>query len=680
MTKTVSAQVLQKIKNLRGQIAEHNYKYYILDEPSIPDAEYDRLFRELEELEAQYPETVTINSPTQRVGAKPLSAFSQVTHELPMLSLGNAFSNEEVQAFNQRITDRLQSSDSITYVCEPKLDGLAVSILYENGQFKRAATRGDGTIGEDITQNVRTIPTVPMQLRGHDYPNRLEVRGEVYMPKLGFNQLNQKAQENNEKQFANPRNAAAGSLRQLDPNITAKRPLEIYCYSVGITEPEISQTNHYAVLQQLQQWGFRINDKIQCVNGVQACLDYYKNIAEERNDLAYEIDGVVYKVNDFAQQQALGFVSRAPRWAIAHKFPAQEELSKILDIEFQVGRTGAITPVARLAPTSVGGVTVSNATLHNMDELTRKDIRIGDSVIIRRAGDVIPEVVSSIKERRPADAKKITLPKECPVCGSEVIKPEDEAVARCMGGLYCPAQRKEAIKHFASRKAMDIDGLGDKLVEQLVNLQLIDSVADLFTLEVDQIAGIDRMGIKSADNLLAALEKAKSTTLAKFLYALGIREVGEATANNLAQGLGSLEAIMTADLDSLLAIQDIGPVVASNILHFFQQEHNLEVIQALRNQGVNWPKVEQIKRDNLPLASYTYVLTGTLQSMPRSKAKDYLQQLGAKVSGSVSKKTTAVIAGAEAGSKLTKAEGLGVAVMSEAELITLLTDNGVEGL
>lgn len=666
----------QKIQKLREQLNFHNYRYYVLDDPEIPDAEYDRLLRELEKLEAEHPELITEDSPTQRVGAKPLASFDQVQHEIPMLSLGNCFSQEELDAFIKRIGDRLGSNEQIEFTVEPKLDGLAVSLRYENGLLVQAATRGDGTTGENITQNIRTIPSVPLRLIGDDVPPVLEVRGEVYMPKQGFEELNRRAAERGEKVFANPRNAAAGSLRQLDSSITATRPLEIYCYGHGSVEGWDLPATHHEILEQLKQWGLRICPEIRVVKGGEGCLEYYDDIQSRRAALPYEIDGVVYKVNRLDLQEELGFVSRAPRWAIAHKFPAQEEMTTLLDVDFQVGRTGALTPVARLEPVFVGGVTVSNATLHNMDEIERKDVRIGDTVIVRRAGDVIPEVVSSIPSRRPNNARLIEMPTSCPACGSEVIRPEGEAVARCTGGLYCPAQRKQAIKHFASRKAMDIEGLGDKLVDQLVEAELVDHVDDIFNLSVEKLAELERMGEKSAQNLVDAIEKSKQTTLARFIFALGIREVGEATALSLAQWFGDLNKLKQADVESLQKVPDVGPIVASHIHAFFTQPHNLEIIDRLIEAGVNWPVVETLPMDERPLDGMTFVLTGTLSTMTRDEAKQKLQAMGAKVSGSVSKKTSAVVAGEKAGSKLDKAESLGVRILDEDALQRLL-DSGV---
>ncbi len=670
--------VAETIAALREQLRDHNYKYYVLDAPSIPDVEYDRLFQQLKTLEQQHPELVTPDSPTQRVGDQPLVAFSQVKHRIPMLSLDNVFNSDELVAFDRRVRERLDIEGSIEYVCEPKLDGLAVSLVYERGIFIQAATRGDGQTGEDITHNIRTIDSVPLSLRGENYPDLLEVRGEVFMPKAGFQQLNERAKSQGEKTFVNPRNAAAGSLRQLDSRITAQRPLEIFCYSVGYVEGGSLPATHYAILQQLKEWGLRVSPETEKVTGVEALQAYHDRLLARRDELAYEIDGIVYKVNQIKLQQELGFVARAPRWATAHKFPAQEELTRLLDVEFQVGRTGAITPVARLEPVFVGGVTVSNATLHNMDEVTRMDVRIGDTVIVHRAGDVIPKVVSVVPERRPADAQPVVLPSHCPVCQSEIIKLEGEAIARCSGGLFCQAQVKEAIKHFASRKAMDIDGLGDKLVELLVDQQLIQHVPDLFALKVEQIAELERMGQKSAQNLVNAIEASKATTLARFLYALGIREVGEATALNLANYFGGLDAIKEASEADLETVTDIGPIVANHIAVFFKQEHNLEIITALRNAGVLWPEQKTQALGEQPLSGHTYVLTGTLETMTRDQAKAYLQQLGAKVSGSVSKKTNGVIAGEKAGSKLQKAESLGVPVLTEEAFIRFLAEYDID--
>jgi DNA ligase (NAD+) len=664
----------QDVQALRAEINQHNYRYYVLDDPHVPDAEYDRLLRRLQDLETQNPQLISADSPTQRVGAQPLSVFSEVVHEMPMLSLDNAFDADEMAGFERRIKERLKNDDGIEFVCEPKLDGIAVSLLYENGLLVRGATRGDGRSGENITQNLRTIPSIPLKLMGSGWPARLEVRGEVYMPKAGFEKLNQKALAAGDKPFVNPRNAAAGSLRQLDSKITAQRPLEMCCYSVGVVEGGELPGNHNDVLQQLHQWGFRINDQMAVVQGIAECISYYQQLEQLRDQLHYDIDGIVFKVNVLNLQQQLGFVSRAPRWAIAYKFPAQEEITQLLGVEFQVGRTGAVTPVARLKPVFVGGVTVSNATLHNGDEIERLGVRIGDAVVIRRAGDVIPKVVQVVLSRRPEGAQAIVFPSQCPVCETAVIRSEGEAVARCSGGLYCAAQRKQAIKHFASRRAFDVEGLGDKLVEMLVDKQLINSVADLFHLEKTAVSGLERMGEKSAQNLLDALAKSKSTTLARFIYALGIREVGEATAQHLASHFGSLEALMQAPHDTLLTVADVGPIVANHIQIFFQQPHNQEIISALLAEGINWPQqVANVDEAvQLPLAGQTWVLTGALEELTRDQAKQRLMAQGAKVSGSVSAKTHCVVAGASAGSKLAKAQTLEIKVIDEAALLVLL--------
>lgn len=672
----MSATASARVQQLRRRIEYHNQRYYVLDDPEIPDADYDRLLRDLQDLEARYPELITPSSPTQRVGAQPLTKFAPARHELPMLSLDNAFSAAELHAFDQRVRERLEI-DRVDYVAEPKLDGLAVSLLYQQGELTRAATRGDGETGEDITRNVRTIDSIPLRLLGKDWPERLEVRGEVYMPRAGFEQLNARARKNNEKPFANPRNAAAGSLRQLDPRITASRPLDIYCYAVGIARGAQLPVTHFAILQQLRDWGMRVSPMVRQVSGAEGCLRYYREVGLLRPDLPYEIDGVVYKLDRLDQQKALGFVARAPRWAIAHKFPAQEASTVLTDVEFQVGRTGALTPVARLYPVVVGGVTVSNATLHNMDEVERKDVRIGDTVIVRRAGDVIPEVVSVVPAKRPQVARKVLLPAHCPACGSMVLRQEGEAAARCTGGLYCSAQRKEAIWHFASRRALDIEGLGQKRVDQLVDSGLVEHVDDLYKLDLEQLAGLERMAEKSALNLLAALEKSKATTLARFIYALGIREVGEATARSLVAHFHSLQAISEADEDELLAVPDVGPIVAGHIRAFFQQPHNCEVIDNLRvSAGIHWDEYIPAGEQTLPLQGQTFVLTGTLAGIKRDVAKARLQALGARVSGSVSKKTTAVIAGEKAGSKLARAKALGVKVLNESVLMDLLTLKG----
>lgn len=671
-TPSAPQELAKRAAYLRELLTRYNCEYYELDEPSVPDAEYDRLFRELQQLEQEYPDLMHADSPTQKVGGQAIDAFTQVAHEAPMLSLDNAFSDEEFDAFAKRVAERLDSAQDIAFCCEPKLDGAAVSILYENGALIRAATRGDGQTGEDITANVRTIRNVPLQLQG-DYPQRLEVRGEVFMPTHAFEQYNQKAAAAGEKTFANPRNAAAGSLRQLDSRITARRPLHFYAYSMGVVSDDAAlESTHFDRLKQLQSWGLPISEEVKVVEQASDCHAYYQDILQRREQLRYEIDGIVLKVNAIALQNDLGFVSRAPRWAIAWKFPAQEELTVIRGVDFQVGRTGAITPVARLEPVAVGGVTVSNATLHNADEIERLDIRIGDTVIIRRAGDVIPQVVQVVHERRPNNAELIEFPHQCPVCDSHIERAEGEAVARCTGGLICAAQRREALKHFASRKAMDIDGLGDKLIEQLVERDWVKSPADLFRLHVRELAHLPRMGEKSAEKIVAAIAASKQTTLPRFLYALGIREVGEATATNLASHFTELSIISAATLDDLEQVNDVGSVVASHIYQFFREPHNQQVIDDLLALGISWPAVEKLAESEATLAGNTYVLTGTLTEMTRDEAKQALQAKGAKVSGSVSAKTTAVIAGDNAGSKLAKAEQLGVTILSEADLIDLL--------
>ena len=660
----------QQIDKLRQDLRRYEYEYHVLDNPTIPDAEYDRLFHQLKALEAAHPELITADSPTQRVGAKPLSGFAQIRHEIPMLSLDNAFSDEEFYAFVKRIEDRLiRLPEPLTFCCEPKLDGLAVSILYVNGVLTQAATRGDGTTGEDITANIRTIRNIPLQLLMDNPPARLEVRGEVFMPHEGFERLNQQALEKGEKTFANPRNAAAGSLRQLDPKITSKRPLVLNAYGIGIAEGVDLPNTHYDRLQWLKSIGIPVNPEIRLCNGTDEVLDFYRDIQNKRSSLGYDIDGTVLKINDIALQEKLGFISKAPRWAIAYKFPAQEELTRLNDVEFQVGRTGAITPVAKLEPVFVAGVTVSNATLHNGDEIERLDIAIGDTVVIRRAGDVIPQIIGVLHDRRPADARPIIFPKTCPVCDSAIVRIEGEAVARCTGGLFCAAQRKEALKHFVSRKAMDIDGVGGKLIEQLVDRELIHTPADLFKLDLTTLTRLERMGAKSAENALASLEKAKNTTLARFIFALGIREVGEATALNLANHFKTLEALQNADLEALQQVPDVGEVVANRILAFWHEPHNVAVVNDLIAQGVHWETVETKEVTENRFKGKTVVLTGTLTQMGRNEAKALLQDMGAKVSGSVSAKTDFVIAGDAAGSKLTKAQELGVTVLTEEEFL-----------
>ena len=657
-----------RARKLHAELHEHNYRYYSRDDPLIPDAEYDQLLRELQSLEAQYPELVTPDSPTQRVGAAPLKAFGEVRHEVRMLSLDNAFSDDELNDFDRRVCERLET-DQVEYAAEPKLDGLAISLLYQEGKLVRAATRGDGVTGEDVTQNVRTLASVPLKLSGRSIPSVLEVRGEVYISHAGFEALNQQAADAGQKLFVNPRNAAAGSLRQLDPAITARRPLEMFCYGVGKVDGGTLATTHTDILSQLQGWHLRVYEDVQRVSGVSGCIAYYRHYEQLRDTLPFEIDGVVFKVNHLEQQTSMGFVARAPRWAIARKFPAQERETRVLDIDVQVGRTGALTPVARLEPVFVGGVTVTNATLHNEEEVQRKDVRKGDAVIVRRAGDVIPEVVRVIREKRRKGARKFHLPTTCPVCQSHVVRVEGEAVVRCSGGLFCPAQRKESIKHFASRRALDIEGLGDKLVEQLVDSGLVSHVSDLYRLTVDDLAGLERMAEKSATNLIESLDRSRSTSLERFIYALGIREVGEATAQTLAREFGDLEALMAADVETLETVHEIGPIVAMRILEFFGEQHNREVISKLRDAGVRWSAVE--KAHTQLLAGKIFVLTGTL-SMPRADLKDKLQSLGAKVTGSVSKKTDYVVVGADPGSKYDKAIKLGVAVLDEAACIEMI--------
>lgn len=667
--------IIAEINELRKVLRYHEYQYHVLNEPQIPDAEYDRLFHQLKALEQANPELITADSPTQRVGAKPLDGFQQVTHEIPMLSLDNAFSDEEFLAFVKRIQDRLSDSqklDALTFCCEPKLDGLAVSILYEKGVLVRAATRGDGTTGEDITSNIRTIRSIPLQLLTDTPPARLEVRGEVFMPQAGFEKLNELALIHGEKTFANPRNAAAGSLRQLDPSITSQRPLTLNVYGVGVVEGADLPSSHYERLQWLKQLGLPVNNEIKRCTGSQQVLDFYRAIGQKRNSLGYDIDGTVLKIDDVALQQQLGFISKAPRWAIAYKFPAQEELTILNDVEFQVGRTGAITPVAKLEPVFVAGVTVSNATLHNGDEIARLDIAIGDTVIIRRAGDVIPQIVGVLHEKRPHNAKAIVFPEQCPVCQSAVIRIDGEAVARCTGGLVCEAQRKEGLKHFVSRKAMDIDGVGEKLIEQLVDKEYLHTPADLFHLTKDVLIGLERMGAKSAENALASIEKAKKTTLARFIFALGIRDVGEATAHNLANHFKTLNAIQQADIEQLREVQDVGEVVANRIHLFWQEPHNQQVVNDLLLAGVHWDNVEVNEIQDNPLKGKTVVLTGTLTKMGRDEAKALLQQMGAKVTGSVSSKTDFLIAGESAGSKLTKAEQLGIQILTEDAFLQLV--------
>ena len=670
------ATIEEQINHLRTQLRHHEYQYHVLDAPEVPDAEYDRLMRELRELETAHPELVTADSPTQRVGAAPISAFEQVKHQVPMLSLDNVFDEESYLAFYKRVQDRLKTTEPLTFCCELKLDGLAVSLLYENGELVQAATRGDGTTGENITANVRTIRAIPLRLHGDNIPARLEVRGEVFMPQPGFEAMNDEARRTGGKVFANPRNAAAGSLRQLDPRITAKRPLTFFCYGVGLLEGGELPRSHIARLQQFKAWGLPVSDRVRLCTGSEEVLAFYRQVEADRPSLGFDIDGVVVKIDSLDIQETLGFVARAPRWATAFKFPAQEQITLVKDVEFQVGRTGAITPVARLEPVLVAGVMVSNATLHNADEIERLGLRIGDTVIVRRAGDVIPQVVGVVLDERPQDAREVVFPTHCPVCHSDVERVEGEAVARCTAGLICGAQRKEALKHFVSRRALDVDGMGDKIIDQLVEKEYVKTPADLFRLSAGKLTGLDRMGPKSAQNVVNALEKAKETTLARFLYALGIREVGEATAANLAAHYGSVEALRAADIESLKTVQDVGEVVAKHVVNFLSEEHNQQVIDELLSPEINihWPEVQVIVPEEIdsPFAGKTVVLTGSLSILSRDEAKDRLTALGAKVSGSVSKKTDLVIAGEAAGSKLAKAQELGIDVIDEAEMIRLL--------
>lgn len=667
------AAIAKEAQQLRAEINHHNYLYHALDTPEISDAEFDSLFQRLKAIESEYPDLVTDDSPTQRVGSAPLEAFTQVTHEIPMLSLDNAFSEADLVDFDRRVKARLGTEKDIEYTCEPKIDGLAVSLLYEDGKLVRGATRGDGTTGEDVTHNVRTVEAIPLHLYGSGYPGRLEIRGEVYMAKSTFKKINEEAEKNGEKTFANPRNAAAGSLRQLDSRLTAKRHLTMFCYSVGLFEGGEVPDRQSEILAKLREWGMRVNPMIRTVKGVDACIEFYEDVLAKRADLDFEIDGVVFKVDRIDQQNELGFLTRTPRWAIANKFPAEQGTTKLLDVEFQVGRTGAITPVAKLEPVKVGGVTISNATLHNMDEIERLGVMIGDTVVLERAGDVIPKVISVVTSVRPDDAKKIRLPKNCPACGSEIVRPEGEVIARCSGSLVCSAQRKESIRHFASRLAMDIDGLGDKLVEAMVDADMIQSPADLYHLSHEQIASLPRMAEKSANNLIEALEKSKQTTLERFIFALGIQQVGESTARNLAEHFGDLDSLRKANQEALMEVPDVGPIVAEEIAAFFEQEENEKVIDALVDAGIQWPLKEKVAASDV-LEGQTWVLTGALATMTRDQAKERLLALGAKVAGSVSKKTTCVVAGADAGSKLTKAQQLGVDVIDEEALLERLKD------
>ncbi len=660
---------------LRTQLNQHNYAYYVRDDPSIPDIEYDRLLKRLNIIETDSPKLKHPDSPTQRVGGEALKEFKTISHLTPMLSLDNAFSDEELIDFHNRVLDRIKPKEEISYVCEPKLDGVAVSLLYEDGILARGGTRGDGKSGEDITENVRTIYSVPLKLKVKKPPILLEVRGEIYLPKMGFEKINKQAKLNDGKVFINPRNAAAGSLRQLDSKVTASRPLEMSIYSLGRIEGHPTPDTHIETLELLKEWGFLVNSNSILVEGIKSCASYYEKILDLRNSLPYEIDGIVYKVNDFNYQQRLGSIAKSPRWAIARKFPAEEEITQLEAVEFQVGRTGSITPVAKLKSIFVGGVTVSNASLHNRDEVKRLNIRVGDYVIVRRAGDVIPQIVKIIPERRPKITKKIIFPKSCPECNSILVQIHGEAAIRCPGGLFCSAQMKQAIKHFASRKAMDIDGLGEKLVDQLVCEGLIASIVDLYHLNIDQLSNLERMGKKSANNLSDALEASKKTTLPRFLYSLGIREVGDATSLSLANYFKSLDAIKAATLEDLEGVPDIGPIVAGFIYSFFSQEENLKIIKKLINYGINWPDSSSDQNRNLPLLNQIWVLTGGMEVMGRAEAKEKLQLLGARVSGSVSPKTNFIVAGAGAGSKLKKAKELSVEIIDEDSLLSLLKEH-----
>ena len=668
-----------EIESLRLQIAHHDYRYFVLDDPEVPDAEYDRLMRRLRQLEAEHPELVTPDSPTQRVGGRPQDQFDEVRHLSPMLSLENAFSEEDVRNFDRRIRDRLGGDQELIYACEPKMDGLAISILYEDGLLVRAATRGDGTTGEDVTQNVRTIRSVPLRLQSRGWPARFEARGEVFMPVDGFRALNAQSEGRGDKTFANPRNAAAGSLRQLDSRVTAGRPLEMIFYGLYAPDESTLPATHSGRLAAMRDWGLRPSAEARTCVGIDAVLQYHDEIASRRSLLPFQIDGVVYKVDRIDLQQRLGFVSRAPRWAVAHKFPAEEELTLVRGVEWQVGRTGALTPVARLEPVFVGGVTVSNATLHNIDELRRKDIRIGDTVIVRRAGDVIPEVVSVVMDRRAPNAKPVELPISCPVCGSGIERGEGEAVARCSGGLFCQAQVKESLRHFVSRKAMDVEGLGEKLIEQLVDRGLVSSADELYRLNIEMLAGLDRMAAKSAANVIEALEASKNTTLERFLFALGIRDVGEATARALASHFGKLAALMEANEEQIQQVRDVGPVVAGHVHAFFAEARNRHVIQRLVDSGICWPDVERPEPLASPLTGKTVVVTGTLSSMSREEAQALIRKLGGIASSSVSSKTDYLIAGEKAGSKLAKAEKLGVTILDEESFTRLVSTLAPEG-
>ncbi len=671
-----SREVARRTRELRDLIESHNYRYYVLDDPEIPDAQFDALMRELQQLEKDHPELVDPDSPTQRVGGQASREFREVVHAVPMLSLDNAFTEQDILDFDRRARERLDV-EQIAYSAEPKIDGLAITLRYEQGRLVQAATRGDGSRGEDVTVNVRAIRSVPIQLRGKHLPAVLEARGEVFMTRRSFEALNTRQAARGEKTFANPRNAAAGSLRQLDPAITAERSLDLFFYGVGALDGWTVPLRHSEILRALRDFGLRTCPEIAVVEGVTGCLGYYSSIGARRSQLAYDIDGVVYKVDRLDWQRDLGFVARAPRWATAHKFPAEEATTVVHDVKFYVGRTGALTPVAHVVPVFVGGVTVSNITLHNMDDVARKDVRIGDTVVVRRAGDVIPEVVRVIPELRPADARIVTLPTRCPVCQSHVDRTEGEAVARCSGGLVCAAQRLGALLHFASRRALDIDGLGERLVEQLVESNRVTTPADLYTLTLEEIGALERMGPKSAANLVAALEHSKQTTLPRFLYALGIRDVGEATALALAEHFGDLGPLQAASLDEIQQVRDVGPVVAAHVREFFAEDRNRTVIAQLRAAGVRWPAIERAATvAEGPLTGQVVVITGTLATMSREEARERARAAGATVTDSVSKKTTLLVVGAEAGSKLKKAQDLGVRIADETAFLQLLGSGG----
>ena len=674
--KAVPVSVQQRVARLRAEIDRHNHRYHVLDDPEIPDSEYDRLMQELRALEKDHPSLVVPESPTQRVGGAPVDAFAQVRHRMPMLSLDNAFERDDVIAFDRRVRERLETERDIRYACEPKLDGLAVSLTYRNGSLEVGATRGDGAVGEDVTHNIRTIQSVPLRLAGKAVPDLLEVRGEVFISIAGFKEMNKRAAEKGEKVFVNPRNAAAGSLRQLDPRLAASRPLEVFFYGAGVVEGAKLPNKHSEVLATLRGWGLRTTPESRVVEGVDGLLAYYDDIGRRRSELRYQIDGVVYKVDSLVEQRELGFVARAPRWAIAHKFPAEEAMTRVRDVEWQVGRTGALTPVARLDPVFVGGATVSNATLHNIDELSRKDVRVGDTIVLRRAGDVIPEVVRVIVEKRPAKTVPPKLPAHCPVCGSDVEREEGEAIARCTGALVCPAQLKESLRHFASRRAMDIEGLGSKLVDQLVEQALVKDAAGLFRLGAEQLAELDRMGEKSAANLAEALETSKKTTLARFLFALGIRDVGESTADALARHFRVLDKLRNAVVAEIEEVPDIGPVTAAHIRAFLNEARNAKVIDDLIKLGVHWPEIKAPKGGSRELEGKIFVLTGKLTSMSRDEAGDLVRAKGGTVSASVSKKTDYVVVGEDAGSKLKKATELGIKTLEESEFLKIVGQEG----